>query len=86
MNKPPGFTKQMSERPLIALRLPKVLEYTGLSKTQAYRLISAGDFPAPKKLSEGVSAWSLEEIESWLQKKFLSPVKPAKGSEAQNAK
>jgi prophage regulatory protein len=55
-----------------ALRCPKVLERTGLSKTHLYRLVQRGDFPAPHKLSERVSAWSEEDVDSWLAARFGS--------------
>jgi prophage regulatory protein len=53
-----------------ALRCPKVLERTGLSKTHLYRLIQQGKFPAPHKLSERVSAWDAAAIDSWLAERF----------------
>jgi prophage regulatory protein len=56
--------------PRQALRVSSVIERTQLSKTHLYRLVKAGKFPAPIKLSEGVSAWDAELIDSWLQAKF----------------
>lgn len=53
-----------------ALRWPKVQDRTGLSKTQAYRLIQQGKFPKPHKLSERVSAWDEASIDAWLAEKF----------------
>jgi len=53
-----------------ALRLPAVAEKTGLSKTHLYRLVQAGKFPKPIKLSERVSAWDEAAIDSWLAAKF----------------
>lgn len=53
-----------------ALRFPKVAEKTGLSKTHLYRLIQAGKFPKPIKLSERVSAWDEAAIDAWLGEKF----------------
>jgi prophage regulatory protein len=55
-----------------ALRCPKVLERTGLSKTHLYRLIQQGKFPAPRKLSERVSAWDEAAIDGWLAEKLGS--------------
>ena len=86
MNDPYRSTTPVSDRPLIALRLPKVLEYTGLSRTQLYRLISTGRFPSPKKLSEGISAWNQRDIESWLEEKFLQPTKPKTERERKDVK
>ncbi len=53
-----------------ALRLQKVAEKTGLSKTHLYRLVQAGKFPQPIKLSERVSAWDEAAIDAWLDEKF----------------
>ncbi len=53
-----------------ALRLLKVAEKTGLSKTHIYRLIQAGKFPRGHKLSERVSVWAEAEIDQWLAEKF----------------
>lgn len=53
-----------------ALRFPQVQSRTGLSKTHLYRLIQRGDFPAPHKLSERVSAWDEAAIDAWLSVKF----------------
>jgi prophage regulatory protein len=56
--------------PRKAIRFPKVADKTGLSKTHLYRLVQAGKFPKPIKLSERVSAWDEAEIDSWLAAKF----------------
>jgi prophage regulatory protein len=53
-----------------ALRLHKVAEKTGLSKTHLYRLIKAGKFPQPTKLSERISAWDEASVDAWLIEKF----------------
>ena len=46
------------------LRLPRVIERTGLSRTVIYDRIKAGTFPPPVKLSERASAWPEHEIEA----------------------
>lgn len=53
-----------------ALRKRQVLELTGLSSTHLYRLIKRGDFPAPHKLSERVSAWDEAAVDGWLAERF----------------
>ncbi len=53
-----------------ALRCPKVLERTGLSKTHLYRLIQQGKFPKPHKLSERVSAWDEAAVDAFLAERF----------------
>lgn len=50
------------------LRLPEVLEVTGLSRSQAYRLLAAGKFPNKVKLGDSEvsgSAWLDTEIAQW---------------------
>lgn len=53
-----------------AIRIDKVLEKTGLSKTHLYRLIQRGDFPTPTSLSERVRVWDESTIDAWLDVKF----------------
>lgn len=47
------------------LRLREVLELTGLSRSQTYRLEAAGKFPRRVKLGESASAWLDTEIAEW---------------------
>jgi prophage regulatory protein len=53
-----------------ALRLRQVVERTGLSKTQIYRLMQRGQFPAPARLSERVVAWDEAALNNWLSERF----------------
>jgi len=53
-----------------ALRLPAVLEKTGLSRSQLFRLIQQGVFPPSHKLSERVSVWDESAIDAFLAEKF----------------
>ena len=53
-----------------ALRIHQVLETTGISRTHLYRLVQAGKFPKPIKLSERVSAWDEAAVDAWLIEKF----------------
>jgi len=48
------------------LRLPEVMNRVGLGKTQIYRGIATGDFPAQVRLSERASAWPENEISAWI--------------------
>ena len=58
------MTQTQSQGPL--LRLPSVLKTTGLSKTEIYRRIKLGTFPAPLKLGARAVAWSSTSIENWV--------------------
>jgi prophage regulatory protein len=53
-----------------ALRLAQVISKTGMSKTHVYRLMNAGQFPKPKKLSMRVVAWDEAVLDAWLAQKF----------------
>lgn len=64
------INQQPATHSIKALRLPKVLEKTGLSRTHVYRLIQRGQFPKPTHLTERVSVWSEASIDNWLAEKF----------------
>ena len=61
-------TNPISESPanLVLLRLPQVKARTGLSRSELYRRIAIGSFPAPIKIGARASAWSSVEIEGWI--------------------
>ena len=52
------------------LRLPQVKASTGLSRSELYRRIAIGAFPAPVKIGERASAWSSVEIELWIAERI----------------
>lgn len=47
------------------LRLPAVLELTGLGKTMIYRMVRERRFPQPYKPGGAASRWSEREIREW---------------------
>lgn len=49
------------------LRLPAVMQLTGLGRDSVYRLGAAGQFPLPRKISERASAWREDEIRAWIE-------------------
>jgi prophage regulatory protein len=51
------------------MNLNDVLATLGISKSTLYRLISAGQFPKPFKLSERLNGWRVEVVEAWLMSK-----------------
>ena len=55
---------------LILERLPSVKARTGLSRSEIYRRIVAGDFPRPVKLGERASAWSAAEVDAWISSRI----------------
>jgi predicted DNA-binding transcriptional regulator AlpA len=37
------------------------------SPATLWRKVAAGEFPAPVKLSAGVTAWRVEEVRAWME-------------------
>lgn len=52
------------------LRVADVLKQVRISKTQLYRMINCGAFPAPKKLSARITVWQSKTISDWLRQKL----------------
>ncbi len=49
------------------LRLPEVLERTGLARTTIYRKAGDGSFPPPKKLGGRAAGWYESDIVAWMK-------------------
>ena len=49
------------------LRIKRVTDKTGLSRSTIYRLEAAGDFPRRVKLSQGTVAWHEEQVDEWMK-------------------
>jgi prophage regulatory protein len=58
----------------LLIRLPGVCALVGLSKSQIYRLIRAGEFPAPIRLGANSVAWSQSQISDWVAQKISGSV------------
>lgn len=52
------------------LRLTSVCMLVGLSKSQIYRLIRSGEFPAPVQLGTNSVAWPTERVSAWIAEKI----------------
>jgi prophage regulatory protein len=48
------------------LRMPQVIERTGLSRSTIYQAISEGRFPKPINLSARAVGWIESEIDDWI--------------------
>ena len=59
-SRPPG------SRPIRMLRLPQVIDATGLGKTKIYELHAEGDFPMRVKITAHSVAWVEEQVQAWL--------------------
>jgi prophage regulatory protein len=49
------------------LKLPVVIEKTGLGRSSIYAKVAAGEFPAPVRLSARAIAWRADAIENWVE-------------------
>ena len=58
------------------IRLPAVIDATGLSRSSVYFKISQGNFPPPVKLSERASAWVADEVEAWIEQRITRRNRP----------
>ena len=59
------------------LRLPQVLERTGLSRSMVYLLESQGRFPGRVKVGARAVAWPEDEVERWIDAKKANRCVPA---------
>jgi prophage regulatory protein len=51
------------------LRLPAVIDRTGLSRSTIYEMVERGDFPRPVKIGARAIAWPIERLEDWMAEK-----------------
>ena len=51
------------------LRLPKLLQLLGVSRSSVYLWMSNGTFPKPKRFGPRTVAWKFSDIEAWLDEK-----------------
>lgn len=49
------------------LRLPAVLDRTGLSRSTLYRKIERGEFPRQVKISSRCAGWYESAVNAWLK-------------------
>lgn len=56
------------------IKLPDVIQLTGLSSSSIYRLGSVGEFPKPIKLTANgrSSAWIAEEVHQWVSDRIAA--------------
>lgn len=48
------------------VRLPEVIRRVGLSKTEIYRRMKAGSFPAQLRISHRVAVWNSDQVDDWI--------------------
>ena len=49
------------------MRLPEVLDITGVSKSSLYEMIRQARFPAPVGISVRAVGWRSEDVDVWLK-------------------
>lgn len=49
------------------LRLPIVIERTGLGRDSIYRMAKRGTFPKQHRISDRASAWLESEVSAWIE-------------------
>ena len=59
------------------LRLPKVVERTGLSQTTLWRRERAGEFPKRRRLGPNAVGWMESEVDEWLEALPVADEEPA---------
>ena len=55
------------------LRLNKVLDRTGLSRSTLYRKLQLGTFPSQVRISERCVGWRESDLEHWLRNPMSYP-------------
>jgi prophage regulatory protein len=58
--------RTLSDKPDRILRLPAVLERTGLTRSTLYRKIQAGTFPKQVAISVRCAGWRESAINAWM--------------------
>jgi len=56
--------------PIKYLRISKVIERTGLSRSTIYYWIKRGEFPAPVHLGQRTVAWLESEVNLWMEQRL----------------
>ena len=65
-----AVAKAAAVDPLLTRR--EVEAEVGLSRSTIYRMIEAGTFPPPRRISAGTVRWPRSEIEKWKARQPLS--------------
>lgn len=80
----PGESQAVPSRPSNRLlRLPQVLDRTGLSRSMIYLLESQGRFPGRVNVGARAVAWPEDEVHRWVEAKKASRPAPMKQADAQ---
>lgn len=54
------------------LRMPQVIEMTGVSRAHVYALISRDEFPRPIRIGKRAVGWVATDVEAWITTRPLA--------------
>ena len=54
------------------LRIAEVLAMISLSKPQVYKMMNAGDFPRPIRLTGKAVGWRLSDVQAWIDTRLAA--------------
>jgi prophage regulatory protein len=60
----PPFDAQ-DQASTVFLRMPSVMQLTGLGRSTIYRLVAQQQFPCPVRLGVRAVAWRRSELDAW---------------------
>jgi prophage regulatory protein len=63
---------RIRQSPIRLLRLPQVMEMTGLRKTKIYELHAEGAFPRRVRITAHSVGWVEAEVQAWLAQRVKS--------------
>ena len=53
------------------IALPEVIRISGISKSEIFRRVKEGKFPAPARIGDGrCTRWEMGEIQSWVRSRL----------------
>lgn len=54
-------------KPRTLIRMPDVMEMTGLARSTIYAKVQADEFPRPLKISYRHVAWDMQDVLDWIE-------------------
>ena len=52
------------------MRLPEVLQRTGLSRSTIYDMVGSGDFPRQVKIGRRAVGWMSNDVDRWIRQRI----------------
>ena len=65
MNRLASTSHASAEQARLFVRLPTVIQATGLGRSTIYRLVASGAFPRPVQLGPRAIVWRGSDLEQW---------------------